>query len=144
MTVEKKTKRKVSKASRREARNFYLYITPWLIGFSLFTIIPMVSSLIYSLQNISVLDLGVGGTFVGLQNYKDVFKDDIFIASIGNMTVFGHQTIVLSSLARGKPARVRDISWLPGTKKKGAWDLPTMLINSCHCSRKCLGDCLLI
>lgn len=84
MTVDKKTKRKASKASQREARNFYLYITPWLIGFSLFTIVPMISSMIYSLQTISVLDLGVGGTYVGLQNYKDVFRDDIFIASIGN------------------------------------------------------------
>lgn len=84
MTAIKKTKRRATKASRRETRNFYLYITPWLIGFSLFTIIPMISSLIYSLQTISVLDLGVGGTFVGLQNYKDVFEDDIFLASIGN------------------------------------------------------------
>lgn len=84
MTAIKKTKRRATKASRRETRNFYLYITPWLIGFSLFTIIPMISSLIYSLQTISVLDLGVGGTFVGLQNYKDIFNDDIFIASIGN------------------------------------------------------------
>ncbi len=84
MTAIKKTKRRATKASRRETRNFYLYITPWLIGFSLFTIIPMISSLIYSLQTISVLDLGVGGTFVGLQNYKDIFNDDIFLASIGN------------------------------------------------------------
>ena len=84
MTILKNKKRKSTKAARREARNFYLYITPWLIGFSLFTIIPMVSSMIYSMQTISVLDLGTGGTFVGLQNYKDIFKDDIFIASIGN------------------------------------------------------------
>ena len=84
MTILKNKKRKSTKAARREARNFYLYITPWLSGFSLFTIIPMVSSMIYSMQTISVLDLGTGGTFVGLQNYKDIFKDDIFIASIGN------------------------------------------------------------
>lgn len=84
MTILKNKKRKSTKAERREAKNFYLYITPWLIGFSLFTIIPMISSMIYSMQTISVLDLGTGGTFVGLQNYKDIFKDDIFIASIGN------------------------------------------------------------
>ena len=100
MATVKKAKPKATKASRQETRNFYLYITPWLIGFSLFTIIPMISSLVYSLQTISVLDLGVGGTFVGLQNYKDIFKDDIFIASIGNTFFYAFaKTFIALALA---------------------------------------------
>ena len=69
---------------RREAINFWLYISPWIIGFSLFTIIPMFSSLYYSFRQVSFIDLYDSGTFVGLSNYKAILSDDLFMASIGN------------------------------------------------------------
>lgn len=69
---------------RREALNFWLYISPWIIGFSLFTIIPMFSSLYYSFRRVSFIDLYDSGSYIGLQNYIAIFSDDLFMASIGN------------------------------------------------------------
>ena len=76
------------KRKRKETINFYLYILPWLIGYSLFTIIPMFSSLFYSFRKVSILDLGNAGKFVGLSNYKAIFEDDLFLASISNTFIY--------------------------------------------------------
>ena len=54
----------------------------------LFTIIPMISSLVYSFQKVSILDLNGTGTFIGFQNYINIFKDDLFLSSIGNTFLY--------------------------------------------------------
>jgi len=58
---------------RNEAISFYLCISPWLIGFVLFVLGPMLASLA-----ISVLrwDLLGEASFVGLRNYERVFTRD--------------------------------------------------------------------
>ncbi|MBZ9685845.1 sugar ABC transporter permease [Clostridium estertheticum] len=51
----------------------YLFISPWIIGFLVFTLVPLVFSLIMSFYNWPVI-----GTreFVGLGNYINMFKTD--------------------------------------------------------------------
>lgn len=77
-------KRFTTKAQRKESLAFLAYISPWIIGFCLFTIVPMVSSLIYSFQNISITTIDQGGRWVGFKNYEMIFKDELFLSSIGN------------------------------------------------------------
>ncbi len=77
-----------SKLEKKESRTFFLYILPWLIGFALFTIVPMISSLIYSFQKISILDIDTGGVWIGLKNYREVFQDQLFLSSIKNTFVY--------------------------------------------------------
>lgn len=84
MEMTKHNKPYIHKRQKRETAQFYLYILPWIVGFSLFTIIPMISSLVYSFQKVSILDLNGTGTFIGFQNYINIFKDDLFLSSIGN------------------------------------------------------------
>lgn len=88
MEMIKKAKPYIHKRQKRETAQFYLYILPWIIGFSLFTIIPMVSSLVYSFQRVSILDLNGTGKFIGFQNYINIFKDDLFLSSIGNTFLY--------------------------------------------------------
>ncbi len=78
----------MSPSGRREARNFYLFISPWILGFALFTIIPMFSSLYFSFRNVSFIELSGSGTYVGFANYLAIFKDDLFLASIGNTFLY--------------------------------------------------------
>lgn len=87
---------KLTKSQKIETRNFYLFILPWIIGFSLFTIIPMVSSLYYSFRRVSVIDLYDSGIFVGINNYKAIFKDDLFLASISNTFMYAFVKTFLS------------------------------------------------
>jgi multiple sugar transport system permease protein len=70
-----------AKAQRRpfmtiQRRNWFigmLFISPWLIGFLMFTVIPLVSSFYYSF---TFYDLLRPARFIGLQNYIEIFTKD--------------------------------------------------------------------
>ncbi len=64
---------------------FLIFILPWLIGFVLLTIIPMISSLIISLTEWNILS---SPKFVGFDNYINVFKDPLFYKSLRVTLVF--------------------------------------------------------
>ncbi|TDW23375.1 carbohydrate ABC transporter permease [Kribbella kalugense] len=51
---------------------FWLFVSPWLIGFCLFTVGPMASSVYVSLTS---WDLITPPQFVGLANYSEAFQD---------------------------------------------------------------------
>ena len=58
--------RELTPARRREALQGLAFISPWLVGFLVFTAYPMVASLYYSFTNYKVL---APPQWVGLQNY---------------------------------------------------------------------------
>lgn len=58
---------------RREALSFYLCISPWLIGFVLFTAGPMLASLWLSLTDWNLL---TPPRFIGLENYERLLTND--------------------------------------------------------------------
>ena len=60
-------------AARREAVVFYLTISPWLIGFWIFTVVPMVISLYLSFTSWNVL---TAPQWIGFKNYVDMFTND--------------------------------------------------------------------
>jgi multiple sugar transport system permease protein len=57
----------------REGITFYLFITPWLVGFLLFTVGPVIASLGLSLADYSIVTPPI---FRGLGNYQDLFSED--------------------------------------------------------------------
>jgi multiple sugar transport system permease protein len=55
-----------------------LFISPWLIGFFIFTLLPTVATLIFSFTNVD-LSSGEPFQFVGLANYQKLLADqDVF------------------------------------------------------------------
>lgn len=72
---------KMSKLRRREARNGFLFVLPWIIGFLIFTLYPIAMSLYYSLCNYNVIKDPV---FIGLANYKNLLNDNVFQRAVGN------------------------------------------------------------
>lgn len=67
---------------RNGKRNFapYLMLLPWVIGFIIFKIYPIVISFVYSLMEYPILG---DPEFIGLGNYAEIFlEDDVFQASI--------------------------------------------------------------
>ena len=52
----------------------YLYICPWVIGFFMFQLIPLVNSFRYSLTDIK---LGGEYQFIGIENYIRMFTADV-------------------------------------------------------------------
>ena len=66
-----KNHRKPLSMSKREALYGYLFISPWLIGFMLFTIGPMLASLYFSFTDYNVV---TPPQWVGLANYAKIFS----------------------------------------------------------------------
>lgn len=80
------TERKLSTARKaslrqRDARAGYLFIAPAVFGLVVFMLYPIIASF-----SISTYDWGMltGSTFVGLENYQNLFQDDIFRMALGN------------------------------------------------------------
>lgn len=67
--------RQKSSVARREAREGYLFIAPWLVGLVLFIIGPIIASFYFSLADFDVVRTPV---FVGLENYKRLIADRLF------------------------------------------------------------------
>lgn len=66
--------------SDAETKAGLAFTSPFIIGFLLFMIVPMMISLYYSLCDYNILSAPV---FVGLKNYIKMFSDEVFFKTIG-------------------------------------------------------------
>lgn len=66
--------------ARREALWAYAFITPWILGFIIFTVGPMLASLYFSFTDYDIVN---APTWIGVRNYVNLFKDDLFWHSLG-------------------------------------------------------------
>lgn len=79
-------KRKKKRGLQDTSRVFYLFITPWIIGFCAFTFFPMMFSLVTSFTDWSGLGLP---TKFGLDNYIQIFTaDKSFITALKNTLIY--------------------------------------------------------
>ncbi|GGL97159.1 carbohydrate ABC transporter permease [Nakamurella endophytica] len=62
----------------RETRAAFAFLTPWIIGFLVFTLGPMIWSLYLSLTRYNLVD---SPQFVGLKNYKRMLGEDPRVAT---------------------------------------------------------------
>jgi multiple sugar transport system permease protein len=88
-----------SPLKRRETLAALAFISPWFIGFLIFTAGPMVVSLGLSLTNYDVLNTP---RFVGLKNYQDLLRDSRFLLSLGKSvyyTLFHVPLTIIGSLS---------------------------------------------
>lgn len=76
---------KKSGIEAHKSRMGLLFTAPWILGLLLFYAYPLLSSIYYSFTSYSVLNRG---TFVGLANYKELVKDNLFWKSIWNTLYF--------------------------------------------------------
>lgn len=87
-----------------------LFISPWIIGFLLFTLIPMVVSLLMTFTNFNILQPGEW-EFIGLDNYQRFLSDPGLRASLATTFKFFLlaipfailQPILMASLLVSKP-----------------------------------------
>ncbi len=74
----------------------YSFILPNLIGFAIFTLVPMVFSLILSFMN---WDGANKISWAGLDNFKQLLRDETFRISLGNTLTFVIVNVPLTMLA---------------------------------------------
>jgi multiple sugar transport system permease protein len=68
--------------ARREARYGLLFIAPWIVGFLLFTALPMIATLVFTFLNLTLAQ-EQPLQFVGLDNWARLFDDQRVWESLG-------------------------------------------------------------
>ncbi|HET6739546.1 MAG TPA: sugar ABC transporter permease, partial [Kribbella sp.] len=63
---------KRSPLAKREDRAGWLFVSPWVIGFLIFTAGPMIASLVLSFTDYQMIQ---APHTVGLDNYRELFDD---------------------------------------------------------------------
>lgn len=70
---------------RRNLRDGLLFISPWIVGFSVFNLWPLLQSFYYSLCDYSVLNPPV---YIGLGNYQELAEDPLLWVSLRNTLIY--------------------------------------------------------
>ncbi len=76
----------ISRGSKKEQAAFYIMLAPFFILFFLFTILPVLTSVVLSFFNFDAVSMP---TFAGLDNYLRMFvQDDVFPTALRNTLIF--------------------------------------------------------
>ncbi|GHG89111.1 carbohydrate ABC transporter permease [Streptomyces lanatus] len=89
-------RRRLSMTARRH-RAFYLFTSPWIIGFLLLTIAPMAYALWLSFTTFD--GISPNWKYVGLGNYRELFNDPVTWDALGRAGLFAVTSVPLSIAA---------------------------------------------
>lgn len=78
--------------AKKRSKYAYLYIAPFFIVFVVFSLFPILYSLVLSFCNMDVLSGDL--TFIGLDNYVRMIKSGYFFQSIGNTLLIWIMSII--------------------------------------------------
>lgn len=101
-----------SKANRRSVTAFYLTISPWLVGFLAFTLLPILISLFASFTDWDLLSSPI---WAGVENYEQMASDSRFWQSL-KVTVIYTLIYVPLDLAGGLALALLVRPRLPGVR----------------------------
>lgn len=83
----------MTQSERQQLGKGLAFLSPWLIGFLAFTLIPVILSFYYSLCEYSLLQPPM---FIGAENYRELARDNVFWQSLGNTLYFAAMIIPAS------------------------------------------------
>ena len=125
-----------------------IFIGPIMIYYLIFTIYPLLATLWYSVHNITPKMGEIITTFVGLQNFIDLFSDDIFITAVKNTSIWailGPAIEMFVSLALalvvyfGTPLKRFDNAWRKCCSLAGITDFHFHDLRHTYCSNLLLS-----
>ncbi|MCB9782946.1 MAG: sugar ABC transporter permease [Candidatus Omnitrophica bacterium] len=70
---------------RQNLKDGLLFISPWIVGFTVFNLWPLLQSFYYSLCDYSVLNPPV---YIGLGNYQELTEDPLLWVSLRNTLIY--------------------------------------------------------
>ncbi len=70
-----KALQKLGPIAKREFRNGMLFISPWIFGFLVFTLLPIIATFLFSFMNLNLTDGFSHLQFTGFNNYSQLFQD---------------------------------------------------------------------
>ncbi len=88
--------------SRRNLRSALLFLSPWIVGFLVFTLWPVLYSAYLSLTDYDVIN---DPEFIGLENYRDMAADPKIALALTNTVVYTVLAVPLHVAGGGGRAR---------------------------------------
>ncbi|MCM1135836.1 MAG: sugar ABC transporter permease [Clostridium sp.] len=123
----------MGKKEWKNLRNGLLFISPWIIGFCVFTLYPMIQALYYSFCNYNGFS---EPEWIGLDNYVAIFTSDKLFRTIwGNMlylVLFGTALILLSTLTISIVLNAKQLRKVQGVR--ALFYLPTLVPSIVLCT----------
>lgn len=95
LKIETRRKRRVSPLQKKETLAALGFISPWIIGFVVFTFGPMIASFYLSLTEYDILRPAV---FVGFDNYVHLFEDPKIRQSLFNSFYYAALHVPLATI----------------------------------------------
>lgn len=94
-----KVKKTKSKLLRRQHRAGYIFVFPWIIGFLIFFLQPLLESFWYTLNDVVMGTGGLETTFVGLSNFRYlILEDSSFLTNLWTVTLDMVQQVCICSI----------------------------------------------
>lgn len=104
---------KKDKFLRQEQMTAFWFILPALLLLLVFVFYPMIQAFIISFQNYMLV--GSTRSFVGLDNYKELFKDRAFLNSLKHSFYFAAVVIpIQTSISLGLAMLIHKARWMTG------------------------------
>jgi multiple sugar transport system permease protein len=82
--------------TRQERQNFFkgmAFLAPWIVGFAVFTAIPIAMSFYYSFCDFSLTVPRRSALWIGLDNYRQLLHDSVFWKSLGNTIYYASMAL---------------------------------------------------
>lgn len=92
----------------------YLFLSPAIVFYLIFLIIPVGMSVYISFRKWNMLVPLSSSTFIGLKNYQDLFRDELFLCAVKNTLIWAIGTVFLGMLiALVIALLILNIRWAP-------------------------------
>ncbi len=95
VATQAKRRRRMSPLARREAIDGYIGILPWLVGFLLFTLVPLVTALYLSF---CYWDILTPIKWAGIENFLSIFRDRWVLNTLWNTLRYTLVVVPLSTV----------------------------------------------
>lgn len=86
----------ISREERKSLVTGLLFISPWIVGFLAFRIVPFIMSFYYSFTFYPVLQ---SPKWIGLQNFQNLAQDPRFLAALYNTAYYAFFAVPLGTIA---------------------------------------------
>lgn len=85
----------MNRKPRNDLRIALVFVSPWVIGFCVFLLYPLIASLYYSFTDFSVLR---DPLYVGTENYAKLFRDEVFWLTLRNTFLYALGALPLGTV----------------------------------------------
>ena len=76
----------------------YLFLSPAIVFYMIFLVIPVAMSVYISFRRWNMLVPLSSSVFIGLKNYQDLFRDELFLFAVKNTLVWAIGTVFIGML----------------------------------------------